>query len=104
MTETVKTAHLMEIPVRTPVADWVESAMWVLSEPHIEEGVAVEFVASLKSGRLQDLAAATRDGQLILTSNNETLMLVTDGIGSDGSPESHSIDQQLARIGYIACR
>lgn len=104
MTEQAKTAQLMEIPVRTAVADWVETAMWMLSEPHMEDGLAVEFVASLKSGRLQDLVAATRDGEMIRTDDGELLMLVTGGVDARDSLESYSVDEQFERIGYATTR
>lgn len=105
MTEQAKTAQLMEIPVRTAVADWVEaSSMWMLSEPHMEDGTRVEFVASLTSGRLRDLVAATRDGDLIYTQDGELLMLVMTGIDAHGNQESYSVDEQFERIGYAATR
>lgn len=104
MTEQAKTAQLMEIPVRTAVADWVEASMWMLSEPHMDEGTRVEFVASLTSGRLRDLVAATRDGDLIYTQDGELLMLVMTGIDAHGNQESFSVDEQFERIGYATTR
>jgi hypothetical protein len=78
--------------------------MWMLSSPYQCDGVEIRYVASLRTGRMQDLFAATPDGHLVTVNGDEWVMLASDGIDAHGRRESRSVDEQFARIGYTTTR